>query len=404
MKGFFNISNERGNGPCAACGLARYPGNPMLPLSGDGEMGIMLMGAAPSESDDRKGRHWTGRSGRYLKNTLADFGVRLFQDTYNQYAVNCYPLGLKGGRNGIKNKHIESCRPRVLRAIEDYKPKVIIAFGEAALNSLIGHRMKKGVGSIDMWRGYAIPDYELGAWICPTFDPTRVLSQERYKEVETIWRQDLQQAVGLIDSPFPKDLPSSRDINICETDDEITDALKTVGKWRAFAWDIETTGLKPHDTNVHSIQCTAFATSNECYVVPRLIKEDHIALYRKILEGPSRKIAQNMKFEHTWVHNIYGINVQNWWFDTLLGSHQLDNRTGVSGLKFQTLVNFGVYDYDSEVSPFLKAKNEKDSNSTNRLVIAMKSPVTRQKVMLYCGFDALYTYRLAKLEMKKLWR
>jgi len=55
--------------------------------------------------------------------------------------------------------------------------------------------------------------------------------------------------------------------------------------------------------------------------------------------------------------------------------------------------------YDDTVSPYLKAENANTPNSIEQLV--RNEPMFRQ-LLLYNGYDALLTYRLAQLQMKEL--
>jgi hypothetical protein len=65
-------------------------------------------------------------------------------------------------------------------------------------------------------------------------------------------------------------------------------------------------------------------------------------------------------------------------------------------------VNFGVVDYDSSISPYLKAKDSKNGNAINRIMELVNKPGGKEKLMTYCGLDTLYTYRLAMKQMGKI--
>ena len=69
-------------------------------------------------------------------------------------------------------------------------------------------------------------------------------------------------------------------------------------------------------------------------------------------------------------------------------AHVLDKRRGITGLKFQAFVNFGVGDYDRTVSPYLKGEG---GNGRNRVT---EAPLN--KLLLYCGMDALLAFKLAE--------
>ena len=57
--------------------------------------------------------------------------------------------------------------------------------------------------------------------------------------------------------------------------------------------------------------------------------------------------------------------VRGWYWDSMIAAHILNNQAGVSGLKFQTYVHFGVIDYSSEISPYLKS-DDKSANGINK--------------------------------------
>jgi hypothetical protein len=83
----------------------------------------------------------------------------------------------------------------------------------------------------------------------------------------------------------------------------------------------------------------------------------------------------------------------------MLAAHIIDNRFGVTGLKFQSYVRFGVLGYDDDVAPYLKAK---DSNSVNRIMELAETKEGMRKLLLYNGIDSLMEYRLAVLQKLSL--
>ena len=107
-----------------------------------------------------------------------------------------------------------------------------------------------------------------------------------------------------------------------------------------------------------------------------------------------------MKFEESWSRNRLKVSVDRWVWDSMLAAHLLDNRPGVTGLKFQTYVNFGVVDYSSEIDPFLTSTDQKGANATNRILELISSSGGREKLLKYCGLDSVYEYRLAMIQRK----
>jgi len=112
-------------------------------------------------------------------------------------------------------------------------------------------------------------------------------------------------------------------------------------------------------------------------------------------------MAHNIKFEETWSVIRLRQPVQNWGWDSMQAAHVLDNRTGVTGLKFQIFIRFGIIDYDSEISPYLRAKDN-NGNGINRIYELVETAGGKEKLLEYCGLDALFTYRLSVLQMKEM--
>ena len=113
-----------------------------------------------------------------------------------------------------------------------------------------------------------------------------------------------------------------------------------------------------------------------------------------LLFGDARKIGANIKFEDRWVRRMFGRPVRRWVWDTMQAAHVLDNRPGITSLKFQAFVRLGQGDYDSVVSPFLKADG---GNQRNRIREA-----DLDKLLLYNGMDAVCTWEVAKQQRKEM--
>jgi hypothetical protein len=108
-----------------------------------------------------------------------------------------------------------------------------------------------------------------------------------------------------------------------------------------------------------------------------------------------------MKFEDTWAAWRLGVHVGGWAWDTMLAAHVLDNRPGISGLKFQAYVRYGIGGYNTEVKPYLESPG-KNGNAHNRIEELIKTATGRQRLLVYCGMDALLERRLALDQMKEM--
>jgi hypothetical protein len=296
--------------------------------------------------------------------------------------------------------HVECCRPNVFNVIKKMKPQLILALGITAVESLISHRFKKGIDGMGKWRGWKIPDRDLNCWVAPMFHPMYVQDQsEKNPSIETVFHRDLKAALRLMNKPLPVYKQESHCIEII-SGKQVYSYLKQLNKSQLcdFAFDYETTGLKPH-ANGHKIVSCAIS-EGEHISKAFLMPEDERTLnqFRLLISNPNvPKIAQNMKFEDIWTAVRVGVPVQGWCWDTMLVSHMLDNRKGITGLKFQAYVRFGIVDYDSEVSGYLKGIEESNANGFNRILEAPIKPL-----LYYNAMDSLLEYRLYQLQKREL--
>jgi uracil-DNA glycosylase family 4 len=405
MKGFFNRSEtqllgmqEGSSLSCISCGRYKSAINPKLAPSGKGNAGLVVIDEAPSIDNDRKHVRIGGLDS-FINQTYSQVGIDLQNDAMLVHAVNCW------SGSDPTSREIACCRLKVVPAIKQAQPKVIIVHGEKALESVIGHRWKGSLGGISKWQGWSIPDREWNAWVCPTFTPSYVKQeQDRNKETEVpvIWRRDIQNAISLLDVPFPAYKDEATQIEIVEEPRLVRKLLKDLNRQTSLlAFDIEATGLRPFNISLHEIACISFCNNDDvAYVIPAPKDTRTIQLLTTLLENPAiPKTAANMKYENLWMDVMYNIHVTPWQWDTMLAAHLLDNRPGVTGLKFQAYVNFGTLGYEQEINPFLESP---DSTVTNRVMELMADRVWRHKLMTYCGIDSLVERRLAVAQMRKI--
>lgn len=406
MRGFFSKESTQPKGgemrgfSCASCGLYKSVLTPKMEPYGNFRKGIMVIGEAPGEDEDRRGKPWQGKDGRILQRKYKQLGIDLFEDCISLNAINCRPTDKKGANRTPTSQEIACCRSKVLQAIKKYQPRLIILQGNAPTVTLIGHRWKGDFKGISKWRGWTIPDREYNAWICPTFHPSFIERQEEENEAEVIWTQDLKRALSKLDEPLPTSSKSEEDsIILAEDMEEVMEKMSCRPGLMAF--DIETTGLKPYDRERHRIVSISFCNNPEyAYVIPFPIKTKHLRMLKELLENPKvGKIAANMKYEDNWLNVLHDIRVNPWAFDTMQAGHILDNRPGITGLKFQAYVRFGVIGYDEEVESYLKAPSP---NEVNRIMELVNDPEGFRKLQIYNGIDSLMEYRLAMKQMEEL--
>lgn len=368
--------------------------------TGKGEKGILIIGEASGKMDDAHDAHFMDRSGEILRECLDNIGIDLDTDCWKTNSVQCRPMSSTGVNRTPTPKEIAHCRQRVWADIEQFKPKAIILLGGIALESFLGGRWKKDMGGINRWRGWTIPDRDAKAWTCPTFHPSYVLRCSKEPVVRLVFEQDLERAIQQSRQPLPVFKDEADEVQILGTPNLVKRYFtpwfrgKPSERPKLMSFDYETTGLKPHRIG-HHIRCASVTTDRG--TIAFSMSEEIKEFFKGLLENHRiGKSAHNLGFEDSWSNECLDAVIEGWEWDSQMAAHVLDNRGGISSLKFQAYVNFGVIDYDSEISHYLKG-GDKDSNSFNRVNDA---PI--EKLLIYCGMDSLFGYRLTLLQQKQI--
>jgi DNA polymerase len=100
---------------------------------GDESADWMLIGEAPGAEEDRLGDPFVGQAGKLLDNMLAAIGLSRRQNVYIANVLKCRP---PGNRNPSPEE-VEQCSPHLLKQIELVKPKLILAMGRFAAQTLL---------------------------------------------------------------------------------------------------------------------------------------------------------------------------------------------------------------------------------------------------------------------------
>lgn len=382
---------------CASCGLFKKATNGRMKPWGKFGKKILIVGDAPSRRDDRKKKAWSDSDGDYLKWAFKKNGIHLFRDTITTYACQCpIPKDARPEEN-----EVFCCRRRLMKQIKKLKPKMIFLVGSAAVKAVIGKSWKKGLGGMERWRGWNIPDREHGAWIHPIFTPKYTESREDRQGrnlAEIIWLKDIKEGLKKLDSKII--WTDEREyITHVKSDKHFREVVKRLLLADMMCFDYEGTGLKPHKKGHKITHTSAAISTKECYSWANNPYRDKF--FKKVLESKVKKIAHNISFENVWSLVILKAIVRNWFWDTMVNAHLLDGRKAISGLKFQTYVNFGVADYDSLISPYLQSDDEYGANSFNTIERFIRQ-YGNHPVREYCGLDSLYGFGLALLQIEQM--
>jgi len=286
---------------------------------------------------------------------------------------------------------IEACRPNLMRTINQYQPNVIVLLGKIAVKSLISVLWKEDEGTISKWAGYNIPCHNPNAWIIPTFHPAYLL-RKNDRVLNRLFRKHLRVAVKKSKSKPWKKVPSYKDqvdiiMNPAQASQEIREMISKGGP---IAFDYEANCLKPEGEGPRLISCSVCWRGKKTIAFPWQDEVKHSM--DQLLKSSMPKIASNIKFEDRWTRTMMGHPVKNWWWDTMIAAHVLDNTPKVTSIKFQSFVLLGAESYDDHITPFLKSTKNSRFNRIHEIDL--------KDLLLYNGLDSLLEYKVAMKQMK----
>jgi uracil-DNA glycosylase len=135
---------------------------------------IMLVGEAPGQEEDLKGKPFVGRAGRLLDLMLGAIGL----DRTQVYLANTVPWRPPGNRNPTPQE-VALCLPFLHRQIELVAPKILVTIGATATQTLFD--TKVGISRLrGQWRDLGIGPVQMQAM--PTLHPAFLLRQPAQKQ------------------------------------------------------------------------------------------------------------------------------------------------------------------------------------------------------------------------------
>lgn len=165
---------------CQRCSLHEMGEGPVPASYGRRQGGIMIIGEAPGQKEDKDGVPFVGQAGKLLREVLHELGVREKWVSYCN-VVSCRP---DNNRNPDK-REIGACSVNMRMQIGAVSPHIIVPLGAIALA-----RFREDM-KISWDRGKPFVDMKKRYVILPTFHPAYVLRQKSTME---LFRGDLRQA------------------------------------------------------------------------------------------------------------------------------------------------------------------------------------------------------------------
>ncbi|MGQ0712339.1 MAG: uracil-DNA glycosylase [Gemmatimonadaceae bacterium] len=154
---------------CTRCPLYATATNP-VPGEGSPTADLMCIGEAPGATEDETGRPFVGQAGQLLTNILGAINLRREE----VFIANVMKHRPPGNRNPTPDE-ITACSPYLLRQVELIRPKVILALGTFAAQTLL--ETKVPIGKL---RG-ALHWYH-GTPLIATYHPAALLRNPGWKK------------------------------------------------------------------------------------------------------------------------------------------------------------------------------------------------------------------------------
>jgi len=168
---------------CTRCPLYKTATNP-VPGEGSPTAELVCVGEAPGENEDKTGRPFVGPAGQLLTKILA--AINLSRE--DVFICNVLKHRPPGNRNPLPQE-VDACSPYLVRQLEIIRPKVIVAFGTFAAQTLLETKLSIGKLRGSVHRYYGIP-------LVVTYHPAALLRNPAWKR--PTW-EDVQLARRVLD-------------------------------------------------------------------------------------------------------------------------------------------------------------------------------------------------------------
>jgi DNA polymerase len=124
---------------CQACGLCKSRKNTVFGV-GHRQARWLIVGEAPGENEDLQGEPFVGQAGKLLDNMLMSLGRSRTAEGEAQsvYVANVLKCRPPGNRNPAPEEVLQ-CEPYLRRQVALLQPRIILAMGRFAVQSLLQH-------------------------------------------------------------------------------------------------------------------------------------------------------------------------------------------------------------------------------------------------------------------------
>ena len=172
---------------CRRCPLYATATNP-VPGDGNSDADFMIVGEAPGANEDEQGKPFVGQAGQLLTKIIGAIDLKR-EDVFIANVLKHRP---PGNRNPTPEE-VTACSPYLVRQIELIRPKVILALGTFAAQTLLETKLTIGKLRGQIHHYYGVP-------LIVTYHPAALLRNPAWKR--PTW-EDVQLARRILDRARP---------------------------------------------------------------------------------------------------------------------------------------------------------------------------------------------------------
>lgn len=137
---------------CRACALCQARKQAVLGV-GDVHADWLFVGEGPGAEEDERGEPFVGQAGKLLDAMLAAIDLQRGKDVYIANSVKCRPPN----NRTPEPEETAACWPYLQRQIALLQPKLIVALGRPAAQTLLGMEVKIGASRGRLFEHQGIP-------------------------------------------------------------------------------------------------------------------------------------------------------------------------------------------------------------------------------------------------------
>ena len=169
---------------CTSCRLHKTRTN-AVPGEGPANAKIMMCGQAPGRTEDKQGKPFVGMAGKFLDKSLRS--IKLSRERiFITSTIKCFPPK----NRPPKPDELKACKPFLKEQIRTIKPKIIIALGNYALQTLTNKET-----TISKLQGE--PQEGNNIFIFPTFHPAVAM---RFPKYRALMEEDFKKLRDLLEN------------------------------------------------------------------------------------------------------------------------------------------------------------------------------------------------------------